>query len=87
MAGNFVVVVKSSRTTSRVNCDQKPNVSETITPISGGIIPLIMEAEMVSETLGFCPQLTRLIAREDFIEFCLRESFKAYLWLWSTTLR
>jgi hypothetical protein len=26
-----------------------------------------MEAEMVSETLGFLPQLTRLVAREDFI--------------------
>jgi hypothetical protein len=35
-----------------------------------------MEAEMVSETLGFYPQLTRLVAREDFIEFSCRESFK-----------
>jgi hypothetical protein len=34
------------------------------------------EAEMVSETLGFYPQLTRLVAREDFIEFSRRESFK-----------
>jgi hypothetical protein len=30
------------------------------------IIPLMMEAEMVSEKLGFCPQLTRLVAREYF---------------------
>jgi hypothetical protein len=28
-----------------------------------------MEAEMVSETLGFYPQLTRLVAREDFVDF------------------
>jgi hypothetical protein len=33
----------------------------------GMIVPLMMEAEMVSETLGFYPQLTRLVAREDFI--------------------
>jgi hypothetical protein len=33
------------------------------------IIPLIMEAEKVSETLGFCPELKRLVAREDFIDF------------------
>jgi hypothetical protein len=42
------------------------------------IIPLMMEAEMVSETLGFCLQLTRLVAREDFIEFSHLESFKSY---------
>jgi hypothetical protein len=29
----------------------------------------MMEAEMASETLGFCPQLTRLVARENFISF------------------
>jgi hypothetical protein len=27
----------------------------------------MMEAEMVSETLGFYPQLTWLVAQEDFI--------------------
>jgi hypothetical protein len=32
------------------------------------MIPLIMEAERVSETLGFCPELTRLVARKDFID-------------------
>jgi hypothetical protein len=32
-----------------------------------GIIPLMMDAEMVYETLGFRPQLTRLIAREDLV--------------------
>jgi hypothetical protein len=30
---------------------------------------IMMEAEMASETLGFCPQLTRLVARKDFIVF------------------
>jgi hypothetical protein len=29
------------------------------------------------ETLGFCPQLTRLVGREDFIGFSCRESFKS----------
>jgi hypothetical protein len=28
----------------------------------------MMEAEMVSETLDFYPQLTQLVAREDFIK-------------------
>jgi hypothetical protein len=28
---------------------------------------LMMKVEMVSETLGFCPQLTWLVARVDFI--------------------
>jgi hypothetical protein len=37
----------------------------------------MMEAGMVSETLGFCPQLTRLVALEDFTEFGHRESFKS----------
>jgi hypothetical protein len=54
---------------------KKSNVSETI---SASIIPLMMEAEMVSETLGFCSQLTRLVAQEEFIEFTLSESFKTY---------
>jgi hypothetical protein len=30
---------------------------------------LMMEVKMISETLGFYPQLTRLVAREDFIDF------------------
>jgi hypothetical protein len=34
---------------------------------------------MVSETLGFCPQLTWLVAREDFIEFSRCESFKSFI--------
>jgi hypothetical protein len=43
------------------------------------IIPLIKEAEMVSETLGFYPQLKRFVAREEFIDFSRRESFKSYI--------
>jgi hypothetical protein len=31
------------------------------------IIPLMMEVEIVSETLGSYPQLTWLVAQEDFI--------------------
>jgi hypothetical protein len=37
----------------------------------------MIEAEMVSETLGFYPQLTWLVTREEFIEFSRRESFKS----------
>jgi hypothetical protein len=39
----------------------------------------MMEMEMVFETLGFYPQLIRLVAQEDFIEFSHRESFKSYM--------
>jgi hypothetical protein len=39
----------------------------------------MMGTEMVPETsVSTCNQLTRLIAREDFIEFSCRESFKLY---------
>jgi hypothetical protein len=41
------------------------------------IIPLMMETEIVSEMLGFFPQLTWLVTRKDFIEFSHRESFKS----------
>jgi hypothetical protein len=43
------------------------------------IIPLMMEVEMVSETLGFYPQLTQLVAQEDFIKFSRHESFRSYM--------
>jgi hypothetical protein len=39
---------------------------------------LMMEAETVSETLGYNAILTRLIAREDLTAFNRRESFKSY---------
>jgi hypothetical protein len=57
--------IKSSQATSCVSCGQNSNVSGTI---SASIIRgMMMEAEMVSEMLGFCPQLTRLVARENLI--------------------
>jgi hypothetical protein len=33
------------------------------------VFPMMMEAEIVSEKLSFYPQLTRLVAREYFIDF------------------
>jgi hypothetical protein len=39
----------------------------------------MMEVKMASKTLGFYPQLTQLVAREDFIEFSRRENFKSYI--------
>jgi hypothetical protein len=43
------------------------------------VTTLMMEAETVSETLDCNAVLTRLIAREDFIAFSRRESFKYYI--------
>jgi hypothetical protein len=40
----------------------------------------MMGTEMVPETsVSSFRQLTRVIAREDFIEFPLRENFKSYM--------
>jgi hypothetical protein len=39
----------------------------------------MMEAETTSETLDCNSILTPLIAREDFIAFSRRESFKSYI--------
>jgi hypothetical protein len=56
-------LIKSSRANSRVN-SLKSNVSGTVSvPI---IIALMMGTETVPETLDF-NELTRLSAREDFI--------------------
>jgi hypothetical protein len=41
---------------------------ETISASNIRGIPLMIETEMGSETLGFYPQLTQLVAREDFIK-------------------
>jgi hypothetical protein len=46
---------------SRLNVELKTNVSETSS------VFLMMETELVFETLVFDSTLTRLIAREDFI--------------------
>jgi hypothetical protein len=37
-----------------------------------------MEPDMLSETIGFHPQLTWLSAREEIIEFSHHENFKSY---------
>jgi hypothetical protein len=60
-------LIKSSQATSHVSSGQKPNVSETFsTSIIRG---MMMETEVVSKMLGLCPELTWLVAQEDFIEF------------------
>jgi hypothetical protein len=38
----------------------------------------MMEAKSVSETLGFYPQMTQLVVRENFIAFSRRENLKSY---------
>jgi hypothetical protein len=40
---------------------------------------LMMEMELISETLEFINLLTRLSAQENFTEFCGRENFKIYI--------
>jgi hypothetical protein len=40
---------------------------------------LMMETEIVSETLVFVLSLTRLNARESFITLIRRENFKSYI--------
>jgi hypothetical protein len=48
--------------------------------VSSHITTLMMGTEIVPETsVSTCNQLTRLCAREDFIEFSHRESFKLYI--------
>jgi hypothetical protein len=42
----------------------------------------MMEAEMVSETLSFYPQLTRLVAREDFIKQIKLFFIMPVGWIW-----
>jgi hypothetical protein len=34
---------------------------------------------VVDKSLGFYPQLTQLVAQEDFFEFSRHESFKSYM--------
>jgi hypothetical protein len=66
--------IQSSRAISRVNWF-KYNVSGT------GSVPILclrMGTELVPETL-YLNELTRLCAREDYIESCHSESFKTYV--------
>jgi hypothetical protein len=64
--------IKSSRATSRVKIELQSNFSEALSA------PLVMEAERASETLDGSAIVTRLFAREDFLAFSRRESFKSY---------
>jgi hypothetical protein len=42
--------------------------------LSRDTFTLMMEAEMISETLGLYTQMTRLIAQVEFIEFSCHET-------------
>jgi hypothetical protein len=66
--------IKSSRAIDGVNSEQKSNVSENYC-YGDGIIPWWW-TQNGSETLGFCSELTRLIAREYFITFNRCENLK-----------
>jgi hypothetical protein len=55
--------------------------------IFSGNKPLMMEADMVSEMLGFYPQLTRLVAREDIIDLHFLLIFLARRLISSTIIR
>jgi hypothetical protein len=56
-----IEVSKLFLATSHVSC-----VRQKVFPF-----PLMMESKVVSETSGFYPQLTQLVAREEYIEFTL----------------
>jgi hypothetical protein len=71
-----MTVIKLCWVFSRVNSRLKTNVSET----SSVMITLIlmMETELVSETLVFIVELTLPNARESFTTLIRRESFKSH---------
>jgi hypothetical protein len=64
--------IKFSRVISHANIGQKANVSDTssvsIIRVDADIYPstMMMERELVSETLAFCPTLAGLNALENF---------------------
>jgi hypothetical protein len=68
--------VNSSRADSRVNCLKTSDVSETLNLHHQGSLSLRMETGYVSETSEVFKQLTRLSARDEFVQFCRRECLK-----------
>jgi hypothetical protein len=40
---------------------------DSTSSIRGVMTPLMMEVDRVSKTLGFCPEVTQLVAQEDCI--------------------
>jgi hypothetical protein len=74
----YLLSLKYARATSRVRwLNGETKVSRTISVL----VIMLMRTEMVLETLVYSPfnHLTRLLVREYFIEFSLRESFKLYI--------
>jgi hypothetical protein len=71
MNSNKLILMKSSRAISR-------RYNPTIRRLSKVIPAMMMEPDTVFETLDNNVILAWLIAREDFIAFCRRESFKSY---------
>jgi hypothetical protein len=64
----------------------KTSFSETFSAsIIRGMILLIMEEEMVSKAMGFCPQLTWLVAREYFDREILNLKFEKNACVYSGT--
>jgi hypothetical protein len=62
-------------------CDVKHTLAVKVDMITS----LMMKTEMVLETSVSFIRLTRLIAREDFIECCRRESFRSHMSVFAYT--
>jgi hypothetical protein len=64
---------------SRVNCVKTNDVPEAVSILWESDLSLRMETECASETSEVFKQLTRLSAREQFIQFCRRENLMTYI--------